>query len=189
MDSTAMALPNEHAMVALATDEPSAFAPIYDHYFSQIYNYIRYRVTDAATTDDLTAVVFEKALHSLHRYHADKAPFGAWLFSIARNTVSDHLRANRRRKWLSLDFVAERPADGLSPEMAAIQNESHQRLLAAVQQLDDRERDVIALKFGASMTNRHIATVMGISESNVGVVVYRAIRKLRGILGGMNDDD
>lgn len=183
MDSMVMTLPNEQVMVAQAKNEPRAFAPIYDHYFPQIYNYIRYRVEDAATTDDLTAIVFEKALVGLFRYRPDKAPFGAWLFSIARHTVTDHLRGKQRRVWLSLDAVAYRASDRQSPEYIAIENDTHQRLLDAVQQLDERERDIIALKFGASMTNRRIAEVTGLSESNVGVVVYRAIRKLRGMIG------
>ncbi len=108
MDGTVAVLPNELALVARATAEPAAFAAIYDHYFPRVYNYVRYRVSDAETADDLTAQVFERALVNIGRYRPKRGPFAAWLFAIARNAVSDYLRAQRRRRWLSLE-VAARP--------------------------------------------------------------------------------
>ena len=107
MDGTVAVLPNELALVARATAEPAAFATIYDHYFPRVYNYVRYRVGDAETTDDLTAQVFERALVNIGRYRPERAPFAAWLFAIARNAVSDYLRAQRRRRWLSLEVLGD----------------------------------------------------------------------------------
>ena len=75
----------------------------YDHYFPRVYNDVRYRVGDAETADDLTAQVFERALVNIGRYRRERAPFAAWLFAIARNAVSDCLRAQRWRRWLSLE--------------------------------------------------------------------------------------
>jgi RNA polymerase sigma-70 factor, ECF subfamily len=175
----ALALPDEAQLVQQAVDDPAAFAVIYDHYFSSVYNYIRYRVEDAPTADDLTATVFEKVLHNLHRFRAEKAPFGAWLFSIARNTVTDHRRRYKQRKTVSIDRIRERVSDNLPPETFVIEKDRQQQLLDAVQQLPERERDIISLKFGAGLTNRHIADISNLSESNVGVIIYRAIRKLK----------
>ena len=179
MDGTVAVLPNELALVARATAEPAAFAAIYDHYFPRVYNYVRYRVGDAETADDLTTQVFERALTHIGRYRPERAPFAAWLFAIARNAVSDHLRAQRRRRWLSLEVLRDRASRDPQPEEIAIRNETRDELLAAVARLSERERDLIGLKFAAGLTNRRIAEITGLSESNVGVILYRAVRRLR----------
>jgi RNA polymerase sigma-70 factor (ECF subfamily) len=179
MDGTVAVLTNELALVARATAEPAAFATIYDHYFPRVYNYVRYRVRDVETADDLTAQVFERALVSIGSYRPERAPFSAWLFAIARNAVNDHLRAQRRRRWLSLEVLRGRASAEPQPEEVAIHSESRAELLAAVARLSDRERDLIALKFASGLTNRRIAEFTGLSESNVGVILYRAVRRLR----------
>lgn len=179
MDGTVAVLPNELALAARATAEPAAFAVIYDHYFSRVYNYVRYRVQNAETADDITAQVFERALANIGSYRPERAPFGAWLFAIARNAVNDYLRAKRRRRWLSLEVLRGRASAEPQPEEVAIHHETRAELLAAVACLSDRERDLIALKFAAGLTNRRIAELTGLSESNVGVILYRAVRRLR----------
>jgi len=184
MDGTVAVLTNELALVARATAEPAAFAAIYDHYFPRVYNYVRYRVRDAETTDDLTAQVFERALVSIDSYRPERDPFAAWLFAIARNAVNDHLRAKRRRRWLSLEVLRGWAGAEPQPEEVAVRSETRAELLAAVARLSDRERDLIALKFAAGLTNRRIAALTSLSESNVGVILYRAIRKLRDYLTG-----
>lgn len=179
MDGTAAVLANELALVARAKAEPAAFAAIYDHYFPRVYNYVRYRVGDAEMADDLTAQVFERALVSIGSYRPQRAPFAAWLFAIARNGVTDHLRAQRRRRWLSLDVLGGRASAEPEPEEVVAANETRAELLAAVARLSDRERDLIALKFAAGLSNRRIAELMGLSANNVGVILYRAVRRLR----------
>ena len=179
MDGTAALLPIEMALVAQAAAEPAAFATIYDHYFPKVYNYVRYRLGDAETADDVTAQVFERTMVNIGRYRPEKAPFSAWLFAIARNAVTDHLRAQKRRRWLSLDALRDRASAQPQPDEAAIRGETRAELLAAIARLSDRERDLIALKFAAGLTNRHIAELTGLSASNVGVILYRAVGRLR----------
>jgi RNA polymerase sigma-70 factor, ECF subfamily len=175
-----MTLSNEHMLVAQAAINPGAFAALYDHYFSRVYNYVRYRVESDAAADDLTAHVFERALAQLSTYDAQRAPFGAWLFGIARYAVGNHRRGLWR--WLPFDVLKQRPTPHVSPEDAAIQHEEEERLLRAVSRMRDRERDMIALKYAAGMNNREIAALTGIGESNVGVILYRALKSLRAAL-------
>jgi RNA polymerase sigma-70 factor, ECF subfamily len=162
--------------------EQVAFLRLYDEYFPRVYNYARYRCGDAETADDLTAQTFERALAHLQTYDPQKAPFGAWLFGIARNLVNDHLRAARRRECLPLDTCAGHPAPVASPEEWLIQVEAQAELLAALAHLSERERDLLSLKFAAGLTNRRIAEITGLSDTNVGVIVYRALQHLRLIL-------
>jgi len=116
---------------------------------------------------------------SIGGYRPERAPFAAWLFAIVRNAVNDHLRAKRRRRWLSLEVLRDRASAGPQPEEVAIHGETRAELLAAVARLSDRERDLIALKFAAGLTNRRIAKLTGLSESNVGVILYRAMQRVR----------
>jgi RNA polymerase sigma factor (sigma-70 family) len=179
MDGTIAMLPNEAALAARAMAEPAAFAAIYDHYFPRVYNYVRYRVREADAADDVTAQVFERAWVKLDGYRPERAPLAVWIFAIARNAVNDHLRVQWRRRWLSLEVLHYQPSRDLQPEEIAARNETRARLLLAVDRLSERERDILGLKFGAGLTNRNISELAGLSESNVGVILYRAVRRLR----------
>lgn len=179
---------NEQELVARATSKPAAFTAIYNHYFPRVYNYARYRVRDAGAADEITAQVFERALVKIESYRPERAPFAAWLFGIARNTVNQYLRSQRRRRWISLDLLFNRYSDDSSLEDTLILSESHTELMAAVARLSDRERDIIALKFAAGLTNRRIATLTGLGESNVSVILYRSIRRLRNELSSREVD-
>ncbi len=179
MGNSLAALLNEHELVARAVSKPAAFAAIFDHYFPRVYNYARYRVGDASTADEITARVFEQTLAKIGSYQPERAPFSAWLFGIARNTVNQHLRAQRRRRWISLDLLFDQRDSDPNPEETLVQNEMHRELIEALGELSDRERDILALKFASGMTNRRIAKLTGLGESNVSVILYRTIRKLR----------
>ncbi|MCL4271680.1 MAG: sigma-70 family RNA polymerase sigma factor [Anaerolineales bacterium] len=183
MTTTLPLLANETDLAARAAGEPSAFAIIYDHYFPKVYNYVRYRVRDVDVADEITALVFERVLTGIGSYRPQKAPFGAWLFSIARNAVHDHHRSTSRHPWLPLDLIAAHPAADPLPEEAVEQKDASARLLQAVRQLAPREQDLIALKFASGLENKEIAKVVGLSESHVGVILFRALRRLRNLLG------
>jgi RNA polymerase sigma-70 factor (ECF subfamily) len=163
----------------------AAFAKIFDGYFKRVFTYIRYRCDDDALADDMTAQTFERVMARIGDYDAERGPFAAWLFGIARNTVNDHYRARRRFPWLSLDRFHQDAAPDPDPEAILIGRETEAELVAALVQLDRRERDVLGLKFAGEFTNREIAKLTGLKESNVGVILFRAIQKLRRM---MKDD-
>jgi RNA polymerase sigma factor (sigma-70 family) len=162
-----------------AATGPAAFAAIYDFYFPRVYMYVRYRVGDPSAADDLTSKTFEQVLKKLDTYSPKRAPFAAWLFTIARNAVNDHLRALRRHPFLPLEALAGCTNFEDPPEEAVIQKEEKNRLFRAVAQLKERDRELIALKFTAGLTNRQIAGMLPLTEKNVSVILYRAIRDLR----------
>lgn len=176
------------AREGMGDSEQFVFVRLYDEYFPRVYNYARYRCGDAETADDLTAQTFESALAHLKDYDPQRAPFGAWLFGIARNLVNDHLRAAQRKNCLPLEMCDEHPAPVASPEERLIQVEMQNELLAALACLSERERDLLSLKFAAGLTNRRIADVMGLSEANVGVILYRALHHLRVVLAATESE-
>ena len=149
---------------------------VYAEQLPRVYNFFRYRFGNTADAEDLTARTFEKAWRARHRYRRDVAAFSTWLMSIARNVGTDHLRS--RRQWVPLDEANAVAAAG-TPEDEATRASDAQRLSELLEQLSDRDRELIALKYGAGMTNRAIALATGLSESNVGTILYRAVQTLR----------
>jgi len=170
------------AIALRSSSELRAFIQVYDEYFPRVYNYTRYRCGDSACADDLTAQIFERALTHFADFDPQRAPFGAWLFAIARNLVNNYLRSERRSTSLPIDMCERRPDASAGPEERLIHAESQAALLQALAQLSERERDLLSLKFAARLTNRRIAEIVGLSETNVGVIVYRALQRLRTLL-------
>ena len=155
------------------------FEELYDRYFSKVYNYVRYHVGLPAEADDITGRIFESALGNFETYDAARGPVQAWLFTIARNAVIDWTRLRNRRNEVALDDAGER--EGAEPRMetALERKEEAGMLLEAAAELDDRSKDIIALKFSSGMTNREIAQLTGFGESNVGILIYRAVKKMQ----------
>jgi RNA polymerase sigma-70 factor (ECF subfamily) len=156
------------------------FAQQYPEYLPRVLNYIRLRVPDEDTAQELTAQTFERALSRLHTLR-DLGAFGGWLFRIARTIVAGYYR--RRKPLLPLDSAADRPSLEPSAEQEMVQSQEVAALRDALVQLSDREQEIIRLRFVAGLTNRAIAKSMGLREGNVAVILFRALRKLRRILG------
>lgn len=159
----------------LSAAEPDWDA-VYADQLPRVYNFFRYRFGVTADAEDLTARTFEKAWRARHRYRRDVAAFSTWLLSIARNVAADHVRA--RRPLVALEEAASVAAAG-TPEDEAVRHSNGERLAALLQSLPERERELLAMKYGAGMTNRAIATATGLTESNVGTIVHRAVGTLR----------
>ncbi len=155
------------------------FTELYDRFFNRVYNYVRYHVRLPDETDDVTGRIFEAALRGFETYDAARAPVQAWLFTIARNAVIDWARARNRRNEVSLEDAAEQAGAEPRAEEVLERKDEARLLLEAVAALDERSRDIIALKFSSGMTNRDIALLTGLGESNVGIVIYRAVKKMQ----------
>jgi len=157
------------------------FAAAYEAYFERIYSYIRCRAGGAAAAEDLSAEVFRKALEKFGQYDPGRGNMAQWLFGIARNEVNYHFRRAALLKFLPLDLFGDGFAgrEDRPPESAGPGG-----LAAALRSLDERERDLIGLKFYSEMNNRGIARVTGLSESNVGTILHRCMAKLRKELAG-----
>jgi RNA polymerase sigma-70 factor (ECF subfamily) len=149
---------------------------VYAEQLPRIYNFFRYRVGDGAVAEDLTSLTFEKAWRARHRYRSDRARVGTWLVVIARRVVIDHYRAARNHAPLE---AAGRVAGGRTPEEIAEHDSDLERLGGLLATLPSRERDLIAMKYGARLTNRAIADLTGLTESNVGTILHRTVRDLR----------
>jgi len=159
------------------------FTELYRQYLPRVLNYMRLRVDDEALAQDLTAATFERAFAKRSQLR-DPDAFAAWLFRIARNELGQYFRRwSRRGAHVSLTAALGVPDDDPLPEEEAAKRQELAEMLTAVAELSEREQEIIRLKFVGGLTNRAIAKVLRLSESNVAVILYRAIRKLRGRLG------
>jgi RNA polymerase sigma-70 factor (ECF subfamily) len=149
---------------------------VYTEQLPRVYNFFRYRLGNEAHAEDLTSRTFEKAWTARGRYRRDLAGFSTWLLSIARNVAIDHLRAQRPH--LPLE-AAEDVATPGTPHDDVAKASDLARLGALLQTLPPREQELVALKYGAEATNRAIAELTGLSESNVGTILHRVVQALR----------
>jgi RNA polymerase sigma-70 factor (ECF subfamily) len=160
------------AQHAAELDWEAAYAEL----LPRVYNFFRYRLGNDAVAEDLTSRTFEKAWTQRARYRRDLAGLSTWLFSIARNVAVDHLRAQRPH--LPLE-AAEHVAAAGTPQEHVAHASDLQRLASLLQRLSAREQELVALKYGAEATNRAIAALTGLSESNVGTILHRVVIQLR----------
>ncbi len=159
------------------------FAGLYEQSVSKVLRYVSYRVPDLDTAEDITSTVFEKALSKFGDFREDKASFTTWVLSIARNTVTDHYRAMAKEQNLQQSTIRNFVTETISPDDEIIKAEELQKLRVSLTGLSPQEQDIIAMKFGGELTNREIAKTLGLSDSNVGIIIYRTVRKLRDSFG------
>ena len=160
---------------------PSEFESWYVEYQSAVYRYVRFRVATREVAEDVTSVVFMKALRAFGRYDASRASPKTWLLRIARNAVTDHLRSLKRKGSLhvSLDRIPDLVADIPSHEERVIKQERIQRLLNGARTLRKPDQEVLSLRYGAGLDNSEIAEQLGISNNAVAVRLHRALKRLK----------
>ncbi|MGI8825315.1 MAG: RNA polymerase sigma factor [Chloroflexota bacterium] len=175
----------ERELVEAAQTEVAAFDALYQRYVTRIYRYIRLRVTHEQDALDLTQQVFVKALDALPRYRPAGIPFGAWLFSIARNAVTDHHR--RYKTSIGWDLLPEslQPVSHADPEREVLRHESFEALHDALRTLDAYRRELLALRFASELTVREIAAILGKPEATVKSDIRRTLQRLK----GQHDED
>ena len=161
--------------------DAEAFGRLFDHYHVSIHRFVASRVRRPSDAEDLTQIVFVKALEALPRYESRGVPFGGWLFRLARNTVIDHVRT--RHEHAGLDAAGGHADADAGPDEVAATRQAIETVGAALSALTDDQRDVIALRFFAGLSAREAAEAMGKQEGTIRGLQFRAIAALRRELG------
>ena len=141
-----------------------------------VYAYVASLLRDTAAAEDVTSLAFERAFRRRRLFDARRGSERAWLFGIARNAALDALRRRRRTGALLHEIPAAEEPSGDQDGEAALRRAT---VSAALEALAPRERELIALKFHAGLSNPDIARVLGVSESNAGTLLHRTVTKLR----------
>jgi len=153
----------------------------FQQHYPRIYNYLRYRVNAVEDAEDLIGTIFEQAFKHRKQFDSDRGTFSAWLFRIAHNELVSHYRRQKSRSvWEAgieppPDLVAVEP----SPESQVIEKEAFGQMLQGLTQLNERDQEIISLKFGGQLKNKDIGQIMDMKEKTVSVVLLRAVRRLR----------
>jgi RNA polymerase sigma-70 factor, ECF subfamily len=145
---------------------------------SRVYAYVAYRVGDGHEAEDITSETFERALRYKESYDSRKGEPVAWLIGIARRCIDGRPRA-----------LEHSPDDLQTVDSFNLEEQSIRRidLSAAVEHLEDRDRELIALRYGADLTARQIAELQGAKTNAVEVALHRALGRLRAALEGPSE--
>lgn len=149
-----------------------------------MWRYARARVSSTQEAQDLVGETFARALEAWPRYDSSRGTAGAWLFGIARNTIADFLRGRA-----SAGGSRETPAPSekldavaAAPEEALLEEEILAELRRGIEGLSERERDALALRFGAGLRAREVGDALGVTEAAAKMLVHRTVHKLRGVM-------
>jgi RNA polymerase sigma-70 factor, ECF subfamily len=167
--------------------EPIDWDSVFQSELPRIYNFFLYRLGERDLAQDLTATTFERAWKLRAKYRKGIASLPTWFFGIARNVLLEHFRNDRsRRKRAGEILLGEEVKSNVDVEKNYQQNLEKGYLQKLIFELPEREQDLIALKYGAGLTNREIAKLTRFSESNVGSILHRTIKSLRNKLEDYN---
>ena len=164
-----------------AAGDTEAFGCLYDIYADRIYRHICYRTSSVEDARDLMQDVFIKAWRALPRYKRTKTPFLGWLFTICRHTVIDYYRTKKNHAYLNNELVIE--DHGKGPEKLAEEQFTQQEVRRAILQLPEDQQQVILMSFIEGFPYSEIAATLNKSEGNIRVIVHRALKKMREIMG------
>ena len=162
--------------------DAEAFGELYDHYVTMVHRYVYHRVGDRATAEDVTSETFVRALRRIDSLSFQGRDVGAWLVTIARNIVLDHVKSSRYR--LEVATADMRDADQLTdgPEDAVVAHLTNRELLACVQQLGSEQQECIVLRFIHGLSVAETAAIMGKKDGAIKALQHRAVRRLAGML-------
>lgn len=158
------------------------FTKIYEAYYERIFKYIYYKIGDKHMSEELCSQVFEKIILNYNKFSGSEGSLDGWIFTIAKNVITDNYRKSKNIFCFPLDFLNNNISLKKTPDESTLSKEDNVYLINALKKLNSKERSVISFKYGAGLKNTEIANIMGLSESNVGVILCRSLKKLKKIL-------
>lgn len=171
----------------LDTLDPQALTIIHNRYYPEIYRFVRFRVGDAATAEDITADVFMRLLVAIHRGRGPNSNLRGWLFRTTSNVVNDHYRDIYNHPKDESAEILEQKKDLYLPQSdpgtLMEQAERSRQLQKALDQLTDPQKLVITLRFGNRFSLEQTSKLMGKNVNSVKALQFRALEALRKKLG------
>lgn len=175
MERTEDEAANEGDVLNRIGSEPQAFKEFYDFFFPRLYNYFRLRNTEPELADELTAMTFERAWLGMKKFRPNSDSFTPWLFMIAQNLMDEQLRLQKRQRDEAAGKFISESGDSTIVDWVIQKRE----LWKAIQELDEQERNLIALEFTAHLTNPQVSRLLELSEKDAIEALYRSLDHLR----------
>jgi RNA polymerase sigma-70 factor (ECF subfamily) len=171
----------ELQQVEAAKQNPARFDVLYDRYYKTIFVFVHRRTGDEDLSADIVSQVFLKALINIRKYEYKGVPFSAWLFRIAFNEINMYFRKNNAGRVVSLD------QGSIMTIISEVQEEEHseaqQRMLKALKEIGEEDTQLIELRFFEKRSFAEVGNIVGITENNAKVKVYRILDKIKKIMG------
>jgi RNA polymerase sigma-70 factor, ECF subfamily len=170
-------LNDELIIIEAAKLNPERFAPLYNKYYKQIFNYLYQRMEDKDTAFDLTGQVFLKALSNLNNYQFKGVPFASWLYRIAHNEMMQLFRSQKDKRAVNADigdlrYICEENEEPFFEEyIPAIKQ--------LILELNSDDLHMVEMRFFEKRPFKEIAEILDITEVNAKVRMYRIIEKLK----------
>jgi RNA polymerase sigma-70 factor (ECF subfamily) len=155
------------------------YSEAFEQHVWEVHGFFAYRLGSRVDAEDLTQATFERAFKAWARFDPERASVRTWLMTIAHNLLIDHYRYRGTRKEVPLPDGVDPPAAddqfslGLEPALER-----------ALEELGEREREIIALRFGGDLSGPEIAALTGLTLANVQQILSRSLRKMRATLKG-----
>ena len=167
------------ALVELARNGDSeAFGLLYDHYHSQVYRFLYYRVGSQALAEDLTSDTFFRALRSMSNFRWQGKDFGAWLMTIARNLTTDHYKSGKNRLEITTEDMTPHDGTEEGPEAAVMAHLTNEVLMEALRQLPTEQQECLVMRFLQGLSIAETARSLDRSEGAIKQLQLRAVRNL-----------
>jgi len=174
--------PDEPQLVLRAqSGDKEAVGALYEAYAQPIFRYISYRVESDTVAEDLTSEVFLRMVQSLPSYQQMGAPFGAWLFRIAANQITDHYR--RKKRGDSEELSENHASEDTDPFGKLEKKEERAALRHALQALPQDYQTLLILRFMQQRSHHEVAAILDKSEAAIRVMQHRALKALAKELG------
>ena len=175
-----------HALNGLQRLDSQAISAIYDQYFSEVYRYVRYRINDDKTAEDIASDVFVRLLEASQKKQGPQSSLKGWLIATASHSVNDHLRRQYRR-----------PVEALSDSLPDVQpsihsevdvRERNRMVQSAYAQLTPEQQHVLALRFGQGYSIEETAAYLKKNINAVKALQFRALASLQRQIGEVSYD-
>lgn len=182
-----MDLEQQRVLVQRAQRDINAFGELYDEFYPRIINYVLRRTANVDIAQEVTSVVFFKALENIGRFEWRGFPFSAWLYRIASNEIANHYRGNGHKEYrfdeaigYEAFMIQSRSSEVVDLEAALLKREEFLALHEHLSQLPLKYQEVIALRFFEEKQISEIGEILGKPEGTVKSLLHRGLEKLRG---------
>lgn len=178
----------ERRLIEAAKADPERFLDLYEKYYDQIYRYVYRRAGgDQDVTHDIVSQTFMDALEHIKSFNWQGYPFSSWLYKIAHNNVIKWYRKAGNKNYLPIEEARDVPDQNSDQTEIVDATIAKEQINTMMEKLDEDEREILRLKFFEGMSNMEIAEIMELSVSNIGVKVFRTLKKAKGFLPNKQD--
>jgi RNA polymerase sigma-70 factor, ECF subfamily len=173
-----------NALAGLQRLDSQAISAIYDQYFSEVYRYVRYRINDDGTAEDIASDVFVRLLEAAQKRQGPQSSLKGWLIATASHIVNDHLRRHYRRP---VETLSDTVPDGRPSVHFEIDLRERNRMVQnAFAQLTPEQQHVLALRFGQGYSIEETAAHLKKNVNAIKALQFRALASLQRQIGEVN---